>query len=513
MKLRQPARRFCRGALILTASVSLWNCGGGGSTPSPGSGTSPGTGTTPGAGPGPGTGTTPDPVATRITGSERLVWTQPGDASNLRFRAYVDENPVDLGSVSCASSRQPDCSSPLPPMSDGVHTITLVAVATPGGESPRSDSLLVEKISATGAIGAASLPNATTEAAVRVETIITSPDGQAFAVDAVARSLKAPLQLAPLPDGRLLVADGDGRVSVMHPGEPQRDGVALDARDFLDEASAGAPGLAVHPDFARNHLVYASLVLPTSAGTRLRIVRLREVGGSLGEPATMFEAPLIAEAATSGKLDVRGSGQRPDPAAASARLTFGPDRLLYALLSPGIEFDHEPAASRPLASIIRLDDEGRVASAGALAGIAAHPLGLAWHPATNELLAIFPAANGTASIASVQRGAVSGVTATAEVAADPGGGGSGSPGLLRFDSADTRAWPLGRAFVEQLGTPGTAAVRLTAPVALDGLLGSLSGELIDVVASGGTVYAAVAASATPGGGDARSGIVIRLRPR
>jgi hypothetical protein len=397
-------------------------------------------------------------------------------------------------------------------MSDGVHTIALTAVSSSGAESQRSEAMTVQKVSASGAaLATASLPDASAGADVRFETIVNGPDGQAFAADAVARSLKAPLQLAALPDGRLLVADGDGRVSVLVPGEPDRDGLAMDARVLFDDASIGAVGLAVHPDFASNHFVYASLVTPDRSGARLRILRLREVAGTLGEPATLFEAPLVTGAPVSGAA-AAADWQSLDPATASARLAFGPDGLLYALLSPGAEFDREPTASHPLASIVRIDDNGGASSAGGLDGIGAHPLGLAWHPTTNELLAIFPAADGTAAIASVDRGVVAGVSTTAALAADRRVG-PPSLGTLRFDPADTRALPLGRAFVEGLGSRGTAALRLTVPVALDGLLGSLSGELIDVVASGGTVYAAIAAPASSNGPDDRTGLILRLRPR
>jgi hypothetical protein len=449
-----------------------------------------------------------------VTGTERLAWTQPGDASTLRFRAYVDGNPVDLGSASCAASSGPECSSPLPPMANGVHTIALAAVSSSGAESPRSDAMTVEKVSAAGstALTAESLPDASANVAVRFETILTGPDGQAFAADVIGRSLKAPLQMAALPDGRLLVADGDGRVSVMFPDAPDRDGLAMDSRALLDAAATGPVGLAAHPDFASNHIVYASIVAPERSGARLRIVRLREVNGLLGEPATVFEAPLTTGAPVSGATAMGGDWQSLDPAMASAPLAFGPDGLLYAVLSPGVEFYREPAASTPLASIVRIDGEGRASSAGALDGIGAHPLGLAWHPATSEMLAIFPAADGSAAIASVDRGAVSGVSATGALAADVRVVDRPSLGTLRFDPADTRALPLGRAFVGGLNEGRPAAVRLTVPVALDGMLGSLSGELIDVVASGGTVYAAVTASGTPGA-DNRVGLVVRLRPR
>ena len=40
-----------------------------------------------------------------VRGTERLAWGQVGDTSGLRFRAYVDNKPVDLPSATCNSAR------------------------------------------------------------------------------------------------------------------------------------------------------------------------------------------------------------------------------------------------------------------------------------------------------------------------------------------------------------------------------------------------------------------------
>jgi len=484
-------------ALLVAATLLLGSCGGGGKSPS-----------SPGAGP-PVSGVAPQPGAIRVTGTERLAWTQAGDASDLRFRAYVDDAPVDVDSAMCTASPDPDCSAPLPPLTDGIHTIAMTAVSSVGAESDSSAPLTVQKVSSTAGTVAPTLkPGATAHSAAPADGNVPSFDGQQFSVDTIAGSLRPPLQLAATPDGRLLVSEGDGRVSVLFPDEPDRNRLAIDTTQVFDATASGAIGLAVHPEFASNHLVYLSLVSSDRIGARLRIVRLREVGGLLGEPATVFEAPVVK---ASGTLSV---GEEPLPAsAASARMAFGPDGLLYALLSPGIAFDREPAASTPFASIIRIGADGRASSAGALDGVATTPLGLAWHPVTGELLAIFPSTSGAVEIASVARGNLAGIRATDAVDQDERVGGSWSAGRLRFDFANTTALLLGRAFVEELRQSRSVAARLAVPVAIDGLFGSLSGEVIDAVAVAGTAYLAVTVSSTPVQSDDRGAHVLRLRPR
>ena len=59
---------------------------------------------------------------------------------------------------------------------------------------------------------------------------LTAADGHTFGADVVARALKAPVQLASAPDGRLLIAEADGRVRVLRPGSSDREEVAFDAR-------------------------------------------------------------------------------------------------------------------------------------------------------------------------------------------------------------------------------------------------------------------------------------------
>src|SRR6185436_12585667 len=158
---------------------------------------------------------------------------------------------------------------------------------------------------------------------------------------------------------------------------------ALDA-EMLTSQRVGTMGIVSHPDFAQNHLVYLSLLeYGRLDQTTLRVVRLREVGDTLGEAATLFEAPVAGSAVDAGP-----------------RMAFGPDRLLYLMLPPGMEFVREPAASTPNASMLRLDGDGRVVSAEPLSGVTSSPLAFTWSPATGALWVMFRGANGEAAVRS-----------------------------------------------------------------------------------------------------------------
>ena len=114
-------------AAVVTALAAIPACGG--STPPP---------------------STSDPAGggERITGRERLGWTQSAaDATELasfRYAAYVDNNRVELAATCGGSSGAFSCTSPMPPMNAGAHSIELVSFVVDNGvviESGRSAAL------------------------------------------------------------------------------------------------------------------------------------------------------------------------------------------------------------------------------------------------------------------------------------------------------------------------------------------------------------------------------------
>ena len=470
-------------------------------------------------------GSSPAPVAsepvpagaTRVTGTERLAWQQAGDVSSIQFVIYVDGGPVPLDATTCnGTAPETECSSPLPPLTDGTHTLAVAARSTiSGAESPRSEPITVQKVSARSIVSAASLPDArAASGGARLEATVTAPDGKAFTADVVARSVRTPIQLASTPDGRVLVADGGGLVRVVHPGQPERVEAALDPRALLNPPPISPIALALHPEFARNQFVYISFVVrERDEGTRLRIVRMREAADTLGEPATILEAPLVTASPVARSADGPGMGTLTDGMiSAGSRMAFGPDGLLYVLLPPGFEFDGHPAASRPLASMLRLTDEGRLPDGGGVSGIARHPLGFAWHPTSGVLWGIMPGDGGEAQV----RPLADAGFATSQV--------TGHAVIRIIDDADQRpvalepqdagAFEVARAFVDGFDRASSGAVRLGVAVLAEKLLNGLSGRVLDVVAGNGTVYLAMDDVGQPDGssGD-NAGFIVRLRLR
>ena len=117
-----------RQGLMVFASCALAACGGSPSSPS-------------------GTET--------ITGAERFGWDQPaadaGELASFRYALYVDEARSEAADVACApgqSSAGFGCTSRLPAIAAGVHTLQVAAFVIDGGvvrESTRSAAVRVLK--------------------------------------------------------------------------------------------------------------------------------------------------------------------------------------------------------------------------------------------------------------------------------------------------------------------------------------------------------------------------------
>ena len=435
--------------------------------------------------------------ATQVRGTERLAWSQNGDTSRLLFRAYVDNRLVELASVTCDSgSPTAECSCPLPTLSDGVHTIELVTVSG-GTESERSAPVTLQKIAAAASASAA--PLSWSQSGRRLDSFIRIGDGLEFTMDIVATGVQAPAQMAALPDGRLLVSDANGRVRMVDPGEPDRGEWALEA-GFLSTTSIGPLAIASHPDFAQNRFVYVSLLeRDRSNETRVRVLRLREVGSTLGEAATLFETSVAATGTAPGEPT-----EISDAAFAGLRMAFGPDRLLYVMLPPGLEFLNEPVASTPIASMLRLTDAGRAPAAEPLTGITASPLAFAWHQTTGALWVMFRSETGDTALRSLENRARAMSADSARIRMREGAGESAGTLLVALAPDELRT---ARAFVGTRPDGSNGIARLALPVQAAGRMSDRLGDV--VVGHGGTLFVATSNGLQPG---VASDVVMRLTP-
>ncbi len=144
---------------------------------------------------------------------------------------------------------------------------------------------------------------------------ILDVQGGKIRVVTVATGLIHPFSLAFLPDGRsLLVTEKNGRLRMI------RDGVLDPNPVWTSPTSAAADGdalhfVALHPQFARNSLVYVSYPKLGDRGSTLAVARGRLENGKL----TGVQEIFVADAwETGGNL--------------AGRIFFGPDASLYVTI-------------------------------------------------------------------------------------------------------------------------------------------------------------------------------------
>lgn len=224
----------------------------------------------------------------RITGSERLGWTQSdSDAGSFTYALYVDGARIDLKSATCRQTigDQHDCSAPLPSMSAGPHRLELTATRGTQ-ESPRSQPLAVV-MSATS-IGAMTGRGSMTASVARERDsdsphLVCSNNGNAcYTSDVLAWGIDRARALAPSPDDRVFLVSRDHRVLAVS-ADGRIAPIDVDPPCGPGQASHLA-ALAVSPGFVEDRAIFAAWVCE-APGERVQVlaVSYRELGGSLGE--------------------------------------------------------------------------------------------------------------------------------------------------------------------------------------------------------------------------------------
>jgi hypothetical protein len=387
----------------------------------------------------------------------RVTWdisVSPHDRSSRReYDVYIDGVRRRFLDVKCDSLTGDSltCSAPLPALPPGRHILEVVTV-TAASESARSAPLVIVIAGEASALD-------------------VSDDERRQSRSGDSDEAPRVVDIALLPDGRMIAAERNGRVRIIEArGTPQHSALVL--RDVHPGAGLGLLGVAVHPDHARNKYVYLVYVARTSDDRAVyRVLRMREAGNTLGEPAVLID-------------------NVPATLPAGATVRFGPDGKLY------VAFAAASSARHPYSgTILRLQDDGltpwdsQLHSPIYMRGVGV-PLGLAWSP------------DGRLWLASVREG-----TSRLERIGGPVyafGGGAVAGGLAMVQDPADR---LSSLWVARSDQPGFHALALDRPLpaelpAVIPLRASSAVGLGCLVADGrGSAYACV--TSPPGGGIVR----------
>ena len=191
-----------------------------------------------------------------------------------------------------------------------------------------------------------------------------------FVVTTLVSGLDTPWDLAWGPDGMLWVSERGGRISRIDPATGTR--TTAGSITVFQSGEGGLMGIAFHPDFGREPVVFAMHTYSASDGARNRLVRLRWNGRTLGAPETLLDA-------------IPGGGIHN-----GSRIAVGPDRLLYITTGDAGSADQAQDRASLGGKILRLTLDGKPAPGNPFNNATwsyghRNGQGLVFHPATGAL--------------------------------------------------------------------------------------------------------------------------------
>ena len=175
----------------------------------------------------------------------------------------------------------------------------------------------------------------------------------------VAKGLDHPWGLAFLPDGTMLVTERGGQLRVI------RDGVLDPAPvaglpDILPGGIGGLMDIALHPAFAKNHLIYLTYTKPgpqVRANSTVAVWRARWDGKALVDGKDIFVADAWYGAPP---LPKRCCGQGPATGSYGSRLAFDRQGFLYVTSGDRNYGEKVQDPNNEFGKILRLKDDGSI---------------------------------------------------------------------------------------------------------------------------------------------------------
>src|SRR5689334_24613798 len=161
-----------------------------------------------------------------------------------------------------------------------------------------------------------------------------------FKVETVIPNLEVVWSIVWTPDNRMLFTERPGRVRVFENGKLRPEPLFV-VPDVEPRGESGLMSIALHPQFASNHLLYLSYAY-NSNGQQVRVVRYRET------PSGFVDRKVIIEGIPAAQFH------------AGCRLRFGPDGKLYITTGDATERELAQQLNSLAGKTLRLKDDGTV---------------------------------------------------------------------------------------------------------------------------------------------------------
>ncbi len=202
------------------------------------------------------------------------------------------------------------------------------------------------------------------------QTVNSSPVD--YKIEAFVEGLEVPWSIVFTSPDRVLVTERPGRIRVIENGVLKPDPIKT-FDDVVSDGEEGLMGLAVHPDYANNKLIYASYAYDGRDGMTVKVVQYKDNGTSLGDEKIIMD-----------NLPARQYH-------AGCRIKFGPDGKLYITTGDAGERHLAQDTDNLYGKILRVNDDGTVPSDNPFPGSPVwsyghrNPQGIDWYPGSDIL--------------------------------------------------------------------------------------------------------------------------------
>jgi hypothetical protein len=183
--------------------------------------------------------------------------------------------------------------------------------------------------------------------AVGVPAVRASAAAVTISAQPVRTGLTAPVSFTFAPDGRIFYGERTtGRIAYFDPGNSAAPATYFTIGDVVSPGEQGLLGLALDPNFASNHLMYAYVTRLVANQHMNEIVRI------FGDGVTGASFTVLYRAPAGGAYHNGG------------RLKFGPDGLLYVVTGDIHDSTNSQNLTDNLGKILRMTKAGAVPPQG-----------------------------------------------------------------------------------------------------------------------------------------------------
>ncbi len=178
--------------------------------------------------------------------------------------------------------------------------------------------------------------------------------------EVIAQDLKIPWEIVFLPDGSMLVTERAGTLVRITPNK-----VAIPIEGVAHVGEGGLLGMALHPDFKKNQLIYLYATTSVSGALRNRVESYRFENDKLSDRKVILE-------------NIPGSKYHD-----GGRIKFGPDGDLYITTGDAEQSQLAQDKNSLAGKILRVKDDGSIPSDNPFGNATysyghRNPQGLAW---------------------------------------------------------------------------------------------------------------------------------------